>query len=434
MYSKKKVTSGIKYLDNLLGGGIIIGDNVVWYDDAGRLASVFCLNLVRISQKQKKSLIYICFDHSPKSLIEKLGSLSKNKFLTILDCFTNGKGEGSDIFQEFYKQKNTDGLCQVIKVDEPFNIDHVTGAFYKLHKTMKDDVRFVFDSLTGMQELWGGEDQILKFYSHACPRLYELNTIAYWIIEKKIHSEKFKAHINKITQVAIELSIKRGKTFLKILKADKRDLDIINKSHNYWNTDIDVTFEFEKSTTQRQIDLGIRIKKLRIKQGLSQSELSKLVGVTASTISQIENNQIYPSLQALIKISEILSVNISSFFQNSINTSRQVVFQASESIDVQLPAIPKGSIAAKLLVTADFESRAEPYLIEIPPGTKLFSHFFNYKGEEIGYLLSGELKLTLEKGVHTVIAGDLIYLTSEMPSKWENSGPIGAKLLWLNVK
>ena len=25
---------------------------------------------------------------------------------------------------------------------------------------------------------------MLGFYSHACPRLYELNTIAYWIMEK----------------------------------------------------------------------------------------------------------------------------------------------------------------------------------------------------------------------------------------------------------
>ncbi len=63
-----------------------------------------------------------------------------------------------------------------------------------------------------MQELWGDESHILKFYSHSCPRLYELNTIAYWIIEKGALSERLKVHINKITQVAIDLSIKRGKT------------------------------------------------------------------------------------------------------------------------------------------------------------------------------------------------------------------------------
>jgi len=44
----------------------------------------------------------------------------------------------------------------------------------------------------GMQKIWGGEDAILKFYSHSCPRLYELNTIAYWIMEKKAHSSEPK--------------------------------------------------------------------------------------------------------------------------------------------------------------------------------------------------------------------------------------------------
>jgi len=42
---KIRVTSGVDQLDRLLGG-IFIGDNVVWYDDAGSLASVFCLNFI----------------------------------------------------------------------------------------------------------------------------------------------------------------------------------------------------------------------------------------------------------------------------------------------------------------------------------------------------------------------------------------------------
>lgn len=176
MISKKnKVTSGIEHFDHLLGGGIIIGDNVIWYDDAGSLASVFCLNLMKASKKQKKYLIYISFDRSPKNLLEKLGELTNNHFLTILDCFTHGKGEGSDVFLKFYENNRLNTQCQIIKIDNPKKAAHVMDAFYGLQKNMKDDVRFVFDSLTGMQELWGDENTILKFYSHSCPRLYEPN-------------------------------------------------------------------------------------------------------------------------------------------------------------------------------------------------------------------------------------------------------------------
>ena len=64
------VTSGIPDLDRLLGGGIIIGDDVIWYDDAGLLASVFCLNLLQASKADCKHLIYLSFDCSPRHLLE----------------------------------------------------------------------------------------------------------------------------------------------------------------------------------------------------------------------------------------------------------------------------------------------------------------------------------------------------------------------------
>ncbi len=432
---KNKISSGISKLDHILGGGVFIGDNVVWYDDVGSLAPVFCLNFIKASQEQKKSLIYLSFDRSIKNILEQLGPLAENRFLTIMDCFTYGKGEGAEIFLKFYEEDvlDRDRQCQIIRVDEPQNIDHVTGAFYGLHKTMKGDVRFVFDSLTGMQQLWGGEEHILKFYSHSCPRLYELNTIAYWIVEKGAHSQRLKAHINKMTQVAIDLSLKRGKTSLTVVKAEKRDISILNKPFYYWSKGLDVIFDSERGATSR-IDLGTRLKELRTKRGLSQTELAKLVGVTPSTISQVESNQIYPSLPALIKMAEILSVEVSSFFKELEDISKQIVFPASEALDVPFPGLPKGSICGKLMTPVDLDPKAEPYLIEIPPKTDLASHFFIHKGEELGYMLSGKLQLKLEKEIRTVRAGDLVYLTSEMPSQWKNPGPDVAKLLWLKIK
>lgn len=88
---KQRVSSGVSQLDRLMGG-LYIGDNVVWHDDSGSLASVFCLNLIQASQSQGKAIIYVSFDRSPRNLLEKLGPLAENPLLTILDCFTWGKG------------------------------------------------------------------------------------------------------------------------------------------------------------------------------------------------------------------------------------------------------------------------------------------------------------------------------------------------------
>ncbi|MBN1848709.1 MAG: helix-turn-helix domain-containing protein [Deltaproteobacteria bacterium] len=432
MAERTRIATGVNQLDRLLGG-LFIGDNVLWHDDAGSLASVFCLNFIQASQAQNKPIIYVSFDRSPRNLLEKLGPLADYKALTILDCFTYGKGDGSEVFLKFYEDHETDFLCRVITSNEPGQVDQVMDAFYGIHGEMKGDVRFVFESLTGMQELWGGEENLLKFYTHSCPRLYELNTIAYWILEKGAHSQRLKAQINQIAQVAIDLSVRRGKTSLTILKAENRDPDTMNKPYSYWSKDLNVMFDHEKRTTGR-IDLGMRLKELRSKRGLSQTELAKLVGVTSSTISQIESNLIYPSLPALLKMAEILSIDVSSFFHGSAGIANRVVFPISEAIEIRISDLPEGSIQAKLLTPLDLDPRAEPFLIEIPPKKTLPSHFFIHKGEEIGYLISGRLRMKIQKAVHTVHSGDIVYLSTEMPSQWMNPGPGMARLLWIKVK
>ena len=429
-HERQRIASGVSQLDLLLGG-LYIGDNVLWHDDAGSLAHVFCLNFIQASQAQNRPLIYVSFDRSPKNLLEKLGPLGENASLTILDCFTHGKGASSPIFLKFYEE--IESICQLRCVEEPRSTQHFMDVLYDVHATLEGDVRFVFESITGMQELWGGEEQFLNFYSHSCPRLYELNTVAYWILEKSAHSSRLRAQINQIAQVAIDLAIKRGTTSLTILKAEKRSLENQHKPHTYWVKDLSVTFDVERRT-KGPVELGLRLKQLRAKRGLSQTELARLVGVTPSTVSQVESNLIYPSLPALMKMAEVLSVDISSFFQEGGEARKRVTFPASDHIDVDLPDLPRGSLSAKLLTPIDVDLRAEPYLIEVPPKKTLPSHFFIHKGEEVGYLLSGKLQLNLEKAVYSVRAGDVVYLTSEMPTQWRNPGPGVARLLWIKIK
>ena len=432
MFSRKtRVSSGVNQLDRLLGG-LFIGDNVIWYDDAGSLAPVFSLNFVQESQTHEKPLIYITFDRSPRTLIQELGPLAESRHLTILDCFTHGRGDSSEVFSQFYEKDGAQWPYQIIQVKEPWKPKRVTEAINQLHKGLKADVRFVFDSLTGMQDLWEGEEQILRFYSRSCPRLYELGTVAYWIVEEKAHSAQLKARINQIAQVAVELSLKRGKSTLTVLKAGNRRPQRINRPNRFWCDGMTVTFDTDKSAAG-PADIGLRLKSLRQKQGLSQKELARLVGVTPSTISQVESNSIYPSLPALFKMAEVLGVQIGSIFQNGSGATRRTVF-AGKGRDVNFSDLPKGSIQGKTFLPADFEGRAEPYLVEIPPKKKLGSHFLVHKGEEFGYVLSGKLQVVINNITHHVRAGDVVYLTDDTPGQWSNPGPRTAKLLWVKLK
>ena len=130
----------------------------------------------------------------------------------------------------------------------------------------------------------------------------------------------------------------------------------------------------------------------------------------------------------------VLAVELSSFFKESIDMTSRMIFPSGEAVEIKLPNLPEGNVYAKLLIPVDFKPKAEPYLLEIPPKKTLPSHFFIHKGQEIGYLLSGKLQLKLEKSLYSVRSGDVIYLTSEMPSQWKNPGPGTAKLLWIKIK
>jgi quercetin dioxygenase-like cupin family protein len=95
--------------------------------------------------------------------------------------------------------------------------------------------------------------------------------------------------------------------------------------------------------------------------------------------------------------------------------------------------MPKGSLAGWQLLPVDMPAAIEPYLLKIPAGKKLPSHFFVHKGEEFGFLLEGELQVTIQNTVKTLEVGDVVYLTRHIPSQWKNTGKETAKLLWLKV-
>lgn len=429
---KKRVSSGIPELDTFLGD-LYIGDNVLWYEDTDSFAAAFCLNFIRETLNSKKPLIYVSFDRSPKNVVSLLGTLAQSRNVTILDCFTNGKGNGSDVFERFYEKDGALWPYQVIKVNEPVNPSHVGEAMYGVHDNLAGDVHFILDSLTGMQSLWGGEESVLDFYVKTCPHLYELDTIAYWLIEKNAHSKRLKANINKIAQVAIDLSIRRGKSSLKILKAEKRNSQYLNEHHAFLCEKSDIIFE-NGGGVGGKIDLGAKIKSMRLLRGISQKDLARLTGVTPSTISQVEKNSIYPSLPALFRIAESLSVEVATFFRDHGLRQDKYVFSKESMSLVTLEKISQSHARAQLLLPPDIDAPCAAMIVEIEPGAKVSRHFFSYKGEELGYLLEGRLEMNIDNQSFSVNPGDTIYLENKIPGGWRNTSETPAKLLWVKLR
>lgn len=56
--------------------------------------------------------------------------------------------------------------------------------------------------------------------------------------------------------------------------------------------------------------IEISIREIRVKRGLSISELAKKAGISKSIISKIERKEVVPSLITLCKISKALGVDL----------------------------------------------------------------------------------------------------------------------------
>lgn len=59
---------------------------------------------------------------------------------------------------------------------------------------------------------------------------------------------------------------------------------------------------------------SVRLKELRLKKGLTQTELGEKVGVKQSTFTNWENGKREPSYENLVKLADLLEVSLDSLF------------------------------------------------------------------------------------------------------------------------
>ena len=64
------------------------------------------------------------------------------------------------------------------------------------------------------------------------------------------------------------------------------------------------------------IDIGKKIRALRLGNDLTQEELASRLELTKGYISQLENNLTSPSIQTLFAILEVLGTAVHRFFEN----------------------------------------------------------------------------------------------------------------------
>ena len=430
MRNATRVSTGVPWLDQLLGQ-LRIGDNVVWEVDAGTHVEAFMCAFLEANIKGGANAVYLSFNHSPVTMKEKLGPLFDEPKFILVDCFTDGKGHGDPVFARFYESASAQDRSRVVRVGDPANIDSFTAALNAIEAKAGADAKYVFDSLTGMQDLWAETSRAYRFFTYACPRLYDLKTVAYWILEKEAHSSSFRANLKHVTQIALDLSRSQGAYTLQIVKAEGRALDAEGEAPQRYES-VGDKLRLVADSRRELVRLGKLIRSARLRRGLSQAELGDLLGVTASTVSQAENGLIALSLTNLFKLARELELNLAPVLNGKeLPKDAVAVMRSKDRPRSQIAGSKRKPIYIESLHDADLAGELEPVMVLMPPGVTLNKHFSLRKGAEFGVVLAGELEVEVGGKTRTLHQGDSIYLERDVPTAWSNPGTEQAELLWI---
>ena len=174
-------------------------------------------------------------------------------------------------------------------------------------------------------------------------------------------------------------------------------------------------------------DIGVKIKELRLENGLTQEELANRCELTKGFISQIENNLTSPSISTLTDILEVLGTTLGEFFNE--NEEEAYVFDTKdfyEKIDDDL----KHKI--KWIVPNAQKYEMEPIILELKPGGK--SHEDDpHSGEEFGYVLKGSIVLRVGKKRYLVKEGSSFYYMANKYHYIENNSNEDSVVLWVST-
>lgn len=175
------------------------------------------------------------------------------------------------------------------------------------------------------------------------------------------------------------------------------------------------------------MDIGKKIRALRLGNSLTQEELANRLELTKGYISQLENNLTSPSMQTLFSILEVLGTDIHEFF--SKEEEQTVVYKKEDFYEKDNNDL-KHMIS--WIVPNALKYEMEPIIISLQPGGQ--SEIDDpHPGEEFGYVLEGQVTLVLNKKRYIIRKGETFYYPANKEHYLINNSSNKAKVLWIST-
>jgi transcriptional regulator with XRE-family HTH domain len=157
-----------------------------------------------------------------------------------------------------------------------------------------------------------------------------------------------------------------------------------------------------------QLEIGSRIKILRINQKRTMQDIADSSEISKSMISKIENQKTIPSVATLVKIAKTLGTNISNLLEhdgwlNAIITTKQTAEENLTITDKGYAIYPYAS--------EYHEKKMQPFLFVAKKG-HVKQHQLSHEGEEFIHVIRGEMKMQIGDTEYLLKEGDSLYFNT----------------------
>jgi transcriptional regulator with XRE-family HTH domain len=185
--------------------------------------------------------------------------------------------------------------------------------------------------------------------------------------------------------------------------------------------------------------IGDRLREERIKSGLSQRELARRLGLSASLISQLESGTSKPSVGTLYAIVTELDLSLDRIIRGSdygdavdgdaVNRGGPLVHPE------QRAAIDLASGVRWEELTASNEEGVDFLLAtyEVGGSSTPEQSLMRHQGREYGYIISGSLGVQIGFQEYRLEPGDSIAFDSTTPHRLFNRGDVPVEAIWFVV-
>lgn len=167
------------------------------------------------------------------------------------------------------------------------------------------------------------------------------------------------------------------------------------------------------------------LKKMRLR------DVADVVGCSESMMSKMECGKALPSMKMLHRVAKALDTSIAALF-NTDEDQDQVVYKSGKRQSITIKDGKKDSgIRLERLIPYAAARTLEGNIHIIGPGASN-GGTIRHDGEEVGYVISGEINLSVADKHYVLTDGDSFFFNSDLPHSYHNATDQLALVLWIN--